>query len=400
MVIGFQIASLLFQGGFKPESSLLALNQEQKVMQKDEIVSSPVEALFATAPPINLANHPSDRYPIPLPDKSLTYQPSCFESFLVNHMKELYLVKPAPQYVPTCHIWRNPTATPYFHELMSFVKELERYNQKIKAYRGVPDIRQFMDPSHAQHRNSTICELLELDPKGLPALFPNSQQLSLTRAGYVEPLLPPMRHPQFCIDMNHQNLMSIDYLVHDFAAMCRQMKPTSRTVFVDIGASLSFHQSELENVKSPAVSLIELYQKFGFVFDHIYAYERQVQDPARVYAAVPKHLRAAYHWFNVAVASHPESDQNPFNILLDNFKEDDLIIVKLDIDDSTIETQLARQLLNDPRLSKLVDQFYWEHHVHQEELRYNWVPSGETIQESFELFTGLRQKGVAAHFWV
>lgn len=78
------------------------------------------------------------------------------------------------------------------------------------------------------------------------------------------------------------------------------------------------------------------------------------------------------------------------------------VVVKLDIDTSSIEVPLAKQLLESPELSKLVDVFYFEHHVYLKELgESNWGASMVgTLQESLELFTGLRKAGVDAHSWV
>ena len=43
------------------------------------------------------------------------------------------------------------------------------------------------------------------------------------------------------------------------------------------------------------------YNKMGFPFDHIYAYEITPQQPQKAFELVPKELQAAYHWINVAV---------------------------------------------------------------------------------------------------
>ena len=93
---------------------------------------------------------------------------------------------------------------------------------------------------------------------------------------------------------------------------------------------------------------------------------------------------------------------NPLHSILKTFSEDDLIVVKLDIDTSFIEVPLARQLLEDKDgiYSKLVDQFYFEEHVHLAELAPSWKDTMQgTVKESLELFYGLRAKGIPAHFW-
>jgi hypothetical protein len=47
----------------------------------------------------------------------------------------------------------------------------------------------------------------------------------------------------------------------------------------------------------------------------------------------------------------------------------------------------------------LIDQFYFEHHVLNSELE-GWRQSMKgTVKESLDLFAGLREKGIPAH-WV
>jgi hypothetical protein len=62
-----------------------------------------------------------------------------------------------------------------------------------------------------------------------------------------------------------------------------------------MGASLEFHgQSE-----SPAIYINHIYSKFGFKFDHIYAYEITPTEPVKVFERVPNELLKSYHWINV-----------------------------------------------------------------------------------------------------
>jgi len=189
--------------------------------------------------------------------------------------------------------------------------------------------------------------------------------------------------------------MSLDYLIHDWGKLCRQLKPYSRTVFVDMGASLNFM-----NQTSPTMQLLETYRKFGFLFDHVYAYEMTLSAPDVVYSKIPSYLYAAYHWINVGVQSDPNHMHNPFKMILDNFNEDDLIVVKLDIDTPKLEKELVTQLENNPALLKLVDHFYFEHHCNQDEIKVHWGRTTDSVDDSFQLFRSLREKGVAAHFWV
>ena len=102
--------------------------------------------------------------------------------------------------------------------------------------------------------------------------------------------------------------------------------------------------------------------------------------------------------------NHKEGNQlNPLNSILQKFKEDDFIVLKLDIDINTIELPLAHQLLAggvNGTYHRLIDQFYFEHHVHLSEIAYAWNESMVgTMKDSLDLFYGLRSKGIPAHFW-
>jgi hypothetical protein len=166
-----------------------------------------------------------------------------------------------------------------------------------------------------------------------------------------------------------------------------------------MGASLAFHSNQ--TATAPAVYLTHIYEKFGFPFDHIYAYELTPQDAGAVYKMVPANQQAAYHWINAGVDSHPGARLNPFTLLLRTYTADDVIVVKLDVDTASTELPLAQQLLSDPQLVSLVDHFYFEHHVHLEELARYWTLSMQgSVHDSLQLFHQLRQRGVAAHYWV
>lgn len=94
------------------------------------------------------------------------------------------------------------------------------------------------------------------------------------------------------------------------------------------------------------------------------------------------------------------SKLNPLNSIVSKFNEDDYILVKLDIDTAAVELPLAKQLLEDDSINKLVDHFYFEHHVFLFELKPFWGRGMKgSIKDSFELMNGLRKKGVASHYW-
>ena len=126
-------------------------------------------------------------------------------------------------------------------------------------------------------------------------------------------------------------------------------------------------------------------------------------EPAQVFNKVPEEYETAFHWINVGVSADKDSRQNPLNMIKKNYNEDDLVIMKLDIDTPAIELPIAKQLTEDPVLANLLDQFYFEHHVRQAELAPYWGrgPSmNETVADSLHWFYKMRQLGIPAHFWV
>ena len=240
----------------------------------------------------------------------LDYVPSRIESFFVEHGDELGLNVESPD--PSgCTEWKSATS-PIAADLASFQAELNDYNERMKAFPGtVKDLRE-----HITANNHSICDTLMLHPQGLKGIFP-SGSLTQTAKGLLEPIVPPMRHPQFCT--KRYFLMSLEYMVHDFPAYCRQLKRSSRIILIDMGAALDFHGDEM----SPAIYLTHIYQRFGFHFDHIYAFELAPKEPQAVFERVPADIFAAYHWINVGVSPEPNSTQNPWTMLLDTYNEDD-----------------------------------------------------------------------------
>lgn len=322
-----------------------------------------------------------------------SYTPSSTEEYAAKNAASLgYNATSLETLKPTCTFWTDPNL-PFQETLMQYREELANYTRKVDAFEPIADLRQSLWENH------DVCETLRLDPGGLNAMFPSQQLSSGSSFGGIEPILPPMRHPNFCVypQQRGKYLMDMSYMVHDFEAMCRRLKPTSKMILVDMGASLEFHAAGTQ----PAMYILNLYQKFGFHFDHIYAFEIKTIPPKDVFAKVPEKLRAAYHWINIGVDSDPQSPNNPLKMILDNYNDDDFVVIKLDIDTASIEVPLALQLLEHERYSTLIDQFYFEHHVFLSELAPDWGPSMKgSLMESMKLFSTLREKGIAAHSWV
>jgi hypothetical protein len=283
----------------------------------------------------------------------------------------------------------KPAILSIHKDLLGFREDLQAYRKALEDFEGIGDLRLKLGG------RADVCAKVDLHEKGLLGIF-KSGQLSHTRSGFVEPLIPAMRHPEFCF--NETFLLDPGYLVHDFGAMCRKLKKTSRIVLVDMGASLSFH--EALDAESPTMYLVRLFRKFGFPVDHIYAYEITPTPSWEVYERLPMEIIPAYHWINVAVEGDIGHRNNPFTHIAAEFNEDDFIMVKLDIDTPKLETILSHQLLNET-VGRLVDQFYFEKHVHLSELSEFWAETMEgSVKDAMMFFYDLRRAGIPAHFWV
>ena len=310
-----------------------------------------------------LAREGNSHAAVPAPDgSSEEYLPAQVEEYMIDNY-ERFGWSSTNSSPPTCQIWldENVTSPEIFSKLTGFKQDLEGYYDKLNGF--VPNVTNLLTEIKRSGTHQ-VCDNLRMHPDGLPGLFP-SGQLSLTSSGYVEPLLPPMRHMGICT--NRRKLMSMEYMVHDFETMCRKLKPNSRLVLIDMGASLDFHGGN-----QPIMWLLSLYEKFGFKFDHIFAFEITKADPKHVYDVLPEKYVASYHWINVGVSADPKSKLNPLHSILGQFDEDDFIVVKLDIDTHAVEWPLCKQLLQGEEFNNKVDQFYFEHHVIWE----SWFPTG------------------------
>jgi hypothetical protein len=186
--------------------------------------------------------------------------------------------------------------------------ELVDYDQRVQL-EPVQDIRLRMESEDME----VICEF-ELHPDGLHGIFPSGQlSPDAKRRDIQEPLLPPLRHPDFVSisDNAARRKALFDWDTYSMTLVpCVGNSNGSRIVLVDMGASLTFTIRQTQ----PAVYLTEL--KLAFL-DHVYAFE--VKPKQKSVRKLPPHLLAAYHWINVGV-SDPDSNLNPLKLLWRTFE--------------------------------------------------------------------------------
>jgi hypothetical protein len=164
----------------------------------------------------------------PLPRR---YRPSEAERYVRREAARLGLdATNASLLPPTCAVWNWPNASNLSAGLRAYEAELGRYQELVREFAPLQgDVRQLLLGSGG---DPSACDQLELVGGGLGSLFAESGLLSRGGSfGYVEPILPPLRHPKFCQNGNH--LLDWHFLVHDFAAFCRKITPASKTAFVD-----------------------------------------------------------------------------------------------------------------------------------------------------------------------
>jgi hypothetical protein len=329
------------------------------------------------------------------------------ETYLLNHSHEFGFDQVDAEKADSiqddigCEMWKNSSRTDIYEDLSHFRQELRVYERLVEQYQGIDqDVRQHMENNDDKNDNSTsVCDLLQIHPQGLPGIVTSPSSLSHLPhgGGYLEPLLPPFRHPDFCFDP--MALMDMGYLIHDFAHFCQfRISRYSRTVFIDMGASLDFH----EDRPSPAMHMIQTYQKFGIPFDHIYGYEVNETNATDVYRTIPSSLLHSYHWYNVGVSADIGSRHNPLTTVLSHFTSDDFVVVKLDIDTWSIEWPLVSQWIvqHPEEVANRIDVLYFEHHVLLSDMCHVWLDSRHgSVLESLQVFTKLRQMGIAAHYW-
>ena len=202
----------------------------------------------------------------------------------------------------------------------------------------------------------------------------------------VEPLAGLTRHPYFCL-RGPEYVVDKAYLVPAAALVSAS---TGRFFYFDFGASV-FDGGEGGSSQQWVV------QRYaGVVWDGIWAWGAKEHTPADVWRRIPTRLHPVYHWYNIlALYSDP--------VVFINAVADvsDYVVLKIDIDNSAVETAMVRRLLQSPDTLARVDELYFEHHVDVEPMWPYWgrVP-GTELADTYRLFAELRHRGVVAHSWV
>jgi len=145
--------------------------------------------------------------------------------------------------------------------------------------------------------------------------------------------------------------------------------------------------------------IYDWYAKRGIVFDHVYAWEPSEEDYSKNHLSPG--LSKALHYFNVGITDGLQDEHNPLAIIRRKCKPQDIVVFKLDID-CDLELSLVRQLLSDPELLGLVDEFYFEHHVNNPLMAMHGLDRNDTaidLKSWYDMVIPARKKGLHMHFW-
>ena len=173
-----------------------------------------------------------------------------------------------------------------------------------------------------------------------------------------------------------------------------------QNVLMDMGASL-YDGWQGDAGAVGARWFVDRFKRHHLSFDWIVSFEIQKHDPDHIYMSVPDDILPHYIYFNQGVEKSPNGRWNPWRILQGmGMTPHDYVVIKLDIDVPDIENALIDQVVNDPRIRRLVDEMFYEHHVNVKAMRPAWgTDSSLTMLDSYRLFGYLRSKGVRMHSW-
>ena len=222
----------------------------------------------------------------------------------------------------------------------------------------------------------------------------------------IEPLVGYLRHPEaHCMVKSRYGYWAVQqskgYLIPAWHQEAWPSAGRQTSAFLlDLGAST--YSKGLGGASTKW--FVDEYRARGIDFHHIYAWEAKFHLDADIYGAMPFAIVDRTSYYNLPVDAQPGAKHNPWRTLRDIATPRDFVVVKIDIDNSSVEEPLVAQLLKDRSLARLVDELYFEHHVRNTPMwsccwRQNTVTT-HTLVHSYDVFTRLRQMGIRAHSWV
>ena len=213
-----------------------------------------------------------------------------------------------------------------------------------------------------------------------------------------------------------RELLRVDHIHLDPASAAG--RPSGAKAFLlDLGSSLWRGGGDGKGEVGFAATkwLIARHAELGVVFDRVLAWEAIAHPPADLWDGVPLGVAARASLYNVPASGEDGHPAHPWSVLKQIATPEDLVVVKLDIDNDQLESTLIEQLLTDSNTTDLVDVLFFEpawrrattfsaegcstrHElcVHPVFHRTGKHP----LSAAYTKFTQLRSAGILAHPWV
>lgn len=326
----------------------------------------------------------------------LVYVPSQLESTWAQNLKE----------------WQDKAcrtlATQHYNE----------FQQLIDAVQAQTDAASSSSTNRHAAMSAYARRLQEIKPLLSRTEYVDQQTGELVHTVYIEPLAGLLRDPRpVCWDSKwpgstEMPVKTLQPAEKDIQSKLLLLDPSAvevwrsqrgslpaKAVLFDIGATVwgdPTHPADMPGLRW----LVPTYAAIGVEFDHIYCWEAKPVTPL-FWDGMPVEVRKAVHFYNMPASAEPGHVDNPWTTLQAAVTSADYVVVKLDMDTVSAERQLVEQLLSNPGLSALVDEFYFEHHVDVPEMRPWWsvhVTDGQ-LTDSYSIFSRLRHMGIRAHSW-
>jgi hypothetical protein len=172
-----------------------------------------------------------------------------------------------------------------------------------------------------------------------------------------------MRHPMvLCLDQS-KTVVDKDYMfllnsLLVFPSPKRNHVVTKYYLF-DLGASLYDRGAGGASQKW----FVEEYRSRGIEFDRILCWEGTQATPESIYKAYPNDVVDKVSYFNVLAEQGLDAKMSPVRMIKALVKPSDFLVLKIDIDNDPVELAIINSFIDDPSVTNLIDEFFFEHHV-------------------------------------
>ena len=211
---------------------------------------------------------------------------------------------------------------------------------------------------------------------------------------YIEPITGIARHPFAPVGCKTvlrrpRSLFNISHILVD--SDCKT--DCSPSVLFDMGCSV-YHNTRSASAVGPSIPLFLKMYKKSHPVRRIFAWEAKTV--SEWWKHVPPRVKYMTHYYNTPVTA------SEFEISLSSVKEEDFVVVKLDIDNTEVELGIVDVIKKNARL---IDEFFFEYHFYFDGLDFGWgdlsrLKSTHNVTTAVRLMTDLRRLGIRSHFWI